>query len=948
VPSSPTRPDPDSVGGWSDPGAPGSDAAAPAEQGPRYVVGALLGRGGMGAVHAARDQVLGRDVALKELAPNLADSPGAAARLAREAAITSRLDHPGIVAVHDRGLLPDGRPYYTMRLVRGRTLGRAAGEARDNDTRRQLFRHVLAAAEAVAAAHDVGVVHRDLKPANILIGPHGETQVVDWGLATPTAAAADRWLDLPAMAATGPVGTAPFASPEQARGAPTDPRHDVWSLGQTLAEVAGDEPPPELAAIVARATAADIDLRYPDAAAFADDLLRWFDGRRVGAHVYSPTELLRRTVAAYRLPLTVGAAAFLLVAASLAGGWWQTQRALERAQGAEADARAALADLRLEQAVVAARSGAREAAERLALHVLQERDDPLARGVFAAFGRAARPTLVGDLPGPSCAWQTLAPAGDWVLCGTADTVNRWEGGATIWSVPMRSTWGDVQGDSALVEDSTGHTVALDVVTGERRGRWGANRTGWVPAAAPRVVWNGARPLGVGEAVGPGCGDRLQVGAIGPDGRLAAVCDDGRLLLGTGENPASLVVATEVHGDHSATALAWTPDGLVVVGTLRGRIHVFDGASGQLLARGGTTLGAIRTLRIGPDGNHVAIGGSVGGVGLWRRDTGALVAEVPAARPFAVALTAAGLVVSDGRLRTWRLPRGAPALLQATAGLADVSASPGGERAATASGGGGVGLVDLRDGTTEQLRLGDHVVKAVAFDQTGSRLMATGMAAPFVAIAAEGGTWLPLPSPPSLRRLAWLADGSVVGVDLHAGLVRWEAPDRPPQVLAPARLFVDLERDAESLVALDSLGQIDRLDGASLTPLAAVPGARAIAARAGRLAIAMPDGVLLREGGVDRRLAVDSPLDLAFSADGGRVAAGALDGDIRVWDVVSGRLIGVLPGHSERVVAVEFLPDGDLLSASWDKTARVWSLAALERPVDVLAGEVALAWGDQAP
>ena len=395
-----------SFGGFSDPGLlPGEEPTNPILDGPRYEVGALLGQGGMGTVHVARDRTLGRDVALKELRPELAEEAQAKGRLAREAAITSRLEHPSIVPVHDVGRLPDGRPYYTMRLVRGRTLARAAAEAQGAEDRRALVRHVLAAAEAVAAAHDAGIVHRDLKPANILIGRHGETQVIDWGLASPTPEAAARWGDLPGGALLGPVGSDRYMAPEQARGEAPDPRHDVWSLGRTLGRVVGgaDEAlPPELAAIVARATAALPADRYPDAGAFAEDLLRWFEGRRVGAYTYSPAELLRRTVAAWRLPLAVGGLGAAAVAVAVAVGFWQTSQGLERAL--EAEAEEALAELRLDQAVSATLAGDRERAERLALGVLEHREDPLARGVLAAFGRASRPVLLREEAAPVCAW----------------------------------------------------------------------------------------------------------------------------------------------------------------------------------------------------------------------------------------------------------------------------------------------------------------------------------------------------------------------------------------------------------------------------------------------------------------------------------------------------------------------------------------------------------------
>lgn len=963
MPSNSKPPDPDepSQGGWSSPGLLGVDGpAAEPPRGARYVVGALLGRGGMGAVHAARDTTLGRDVALKELQPELAGNPAAAARLAREAAITGGLDHPGIVAVHDRGRLPDGRPFYTMRLVRGGTLARAAAEGMTPDSRRTLVRHVLAAAEAVAAAHDAGVVHRDLKPQNILIGAHGETQVVDWGLATPTAAAAARWPDLPPGETRGAVGTPPYTSPEQAAGEPADPRHDVWSLGVTLGKVVGGDLPPELQAIYARATA-PLGERYPDAAAFADDLLRWFEGRRVSAHTYSAGELLRRTMSAYRLPLGIGAAGLLAVSVAVAGGWWQTTRSLGRALGAEAaalanerEARASLADLRLERAVAATRAGARETAETLAIAVLLQREDPLARGVFAAFGRAERPALVKDEDGPKCTWSALpaGEAGTWVLCGTADGITRWQDGSPVWTNRVAAAGAEIRGDWVVAWDGAGNTIAVEAATGVERGRWPVGGADWVPRAPPRTIWTAAGPFGMAAEPASGCRAQLAVATVSDSGRLAAFCDDGTLLLGTTADPVRRRVPTEAFGDHVAMSASWTPDGRVIAGTLRGRVLVFDGQTGAALASLATDFGLIDALRVSPDASptagHAAIGGSLGGVGLLRLDTYTLVGELPAAPGRAFTFVPEGVRVHEAdRIRTWRLPDGAPSVQRGTAGLADVAGSPDGALVATAGGDGGVVTVSLDDGRATRVDLGERVVKSVMFDPRGAGLVAVGMAPPFLAVRAPGAReWRALRGARPLRRVAWLSDGSIVGIDMDAGLYRWSDLEAEPEVLAPDRCFADLERDGDLLVLLDSDGGVDRLAGTVFTGRTTYPGARAVSLRGGRLAVATPDALQLIDAAGERRVPVPGPplVDVAFSADGARVAAGSVDGTVYVWDASSGALLGQLPGHTERVTGVEFLPDGDLVTTSWDKSLRVWDLGALGRPVADLAAEVEASWG----
>src|SRR5262245_36216669 len=170
---------------------PAGDLTWPPPQGPRYRPQRLYAQGGLGEVHVAADSELGRTVALKRVRPDrLAE--GSIHRFLREAEITARLEHPGIVPVYGLVSDEDGQPTYAMRFVEGETLKEAIdrfhrGEPSSPSERRLAFRQLLdhfrAACQAVAYAHSRGVLHRDLKPANLLLGKFGETLVVDWGLA---------------------------------------------------------------------------------------------------------------------------------------------------------------------------------------------------------------------------------------------------------------------------------------------------------------------------------------------------------------------------------------------------------------------------------------------------------------------------------------------------------------------------------------------------------------------------------------------------------------------------------------------------------------------------------------------------------------------------------------------------------------------------------------------
>ncbi|HEY1434949.1 MAG TPA: serine/threonine-protein kinase, partial [Thermoanaerobaculia bacterium] len=204
----------------------------------KYRILEELGRGGMGTVYLAEDSVLGRAVALKVIATSAAHA-GAAERMWNEARVLARLEHPGIVPVHDAGALPDGRIFYAMKRVDGKRLDELAG-VMPVPERLRTFRRLC---ETVAFAHDRGIAHRDLKPENVMVGPFGEVLVMDWGVAKALAAEprpqASEALVAPAGAATAEgavVGTLSYMAPEQAEGAGdrTGTPADVYGLGAIL------------------------------------------------------------------------------------------------------------------------------------------------------------------------------------------------------------------------------------------------------------------------------------------------------------------------------------------------------------------------------------------------------------------------------------------------------------------------------------------------------------------------------------------------------------------------------------------------------------------------------------------------------------------------------------------------------------------------------------------
>ena len=278
--------------------------------GTRYRLVERVARGGMGVVYAAHDELLERRVALKVLdAPD--PSGGLASRLNREARVLARLEHPGIVPVHDVGTLADGRVFYTMKFVEGQRLDKHIEAVASLQDRLRLFLRIC---DSVAFAHARGVLHRDLKPANVMVGAFGEVLVMDWGLAKIFRDAADldnatddpeaTVLQAPGASKMEPdqtkatavtdhgtiLGTPGYMSPEQARGDIThlDERSDIYSLGAVLQFLSTPATRPSsqirlrrdkaLEAICAKATAAEPGGRYTSVTELAADVSRYLDG----------------------------------------------------------------------------------------------------------------------------------------------------------------------------------------------------------------------------------------------------------------------------------------------------------------------------------------------------------------------------------------------------------------------------------------------------------------------------------------------------------------------------------------------------------------------------------------------------------------------------------------------------------------------------------------------
>ena len=305
--------------------------------GVRFRILRLHRSGGLGLVYVARDDELHREVALKEIREQHAHDPDSRSRFVQEAEITGRLEHPGIIPVYGMGTYADGRPFYAMRFIKGDNLKDAIARFHEADVSgrepgertlvmRELLGRFVAVCNAMAYAHSRGILHRDLKPTNILLGPFGETLVVDWGLAKPVgrpkeASRTDEATLRPDSAGSSKMtlagdtpGTPAYMSPEQAAG-DVDRlglSSDVYSLGATLYCLLTGKPPfedpdvvlvlgkvrrgefpppsaikrgidPALEAICLKAMALVPDGRYASSIALADDIEHWLADEPVSA-----------------------------------------------------------------------------------------------------------------------------------------------------------------------------------------------------------------------------------------------------------------------------------------------------------------------------------------------------------------------------------------------------------------------------------------------------------------------------------------------------------------------------------------------------------------------------------------------------------------------------------------------------------------------------------------
>jgi len=397
----------------------------------RFEVRGFLGRGGVGSVYRAHDPVLGREVAIKALAEAFRADSAALRRFEREARMLATVNHPNVAAIHGFEVI-DGAPYLVLELVDGETLEERLG--RGPMPWREAAEVARQIAEALEEAHRKGVVHRDLKPANVKLAGPGRVKVLDFGLARAVPSSSDGTLpdDLPSLAATGSgaiLGTAPYMSPEQARGLPVDARSDLWALGcvvyemlagrrafagrnvaDVLAAVVRDEvdwaalpadTPAALRRLIERCLHREVRQRLQDAGDARLELADLLASAQPASAVRSPTGRARHASIAI---------AWLVIAGALAALW--VAQARPRAAGPAA---------RVMRLALPTPAGIDLAEDFAAPFTLSPDGSTLvflgvdASGTKRLFVRALDEVEARPLPGTEGAWQPFfSPDGRWV------------------------------------------------------------------------------------------------------------------------------------------------------------------------------------------------------------------------------------------------------------------------------------------------------------------------------------------------------------------------------------------------------------------------------------------------------------------------------------------------------------------------------------------------------
>jgi WD40 repeat protein len=883
-------------------------------------------RGGLGRITRAQDTRTGRFVAIKEMLTHDAD---AAARFVREAMVTANLQHPAIMPVYEVGMWPDGKPFYAMKLVRGRAFNEVIAATKDLDGRLALISHVAAIADALAYAHGERVIHRDLKPHNVLCGAFGETVVIDWGLArrlddTETPATMDESTNTaPGETHVGTVmGTPSYMPPEQARGERADQQSDVYAIGAILYHLLAGRPPhvgrgidtllervmnatPEklpaevprdLIAIVERAIARERAERYPSAAELASDLRRFMTGRLVLAHHYTRRQRLARFLSRNRSAVAVAGAALAIVGVV-------ATVAIRNIVIAHAEARGRLVASYVDRAGLELVNG--QPARSLAYTIASAQVAGLTpqTRLMAAHALDQLPPLRWWIA-PTLTSPVFAP-GSHDLLILSNGVARWnpDTDRTVWRV-----WGSRQGNLQLVGRDTllsAHDNSVSLISvadgasiAELPGSAGAHYNGWIS------VDDGERWLAAATA------DRIDLFDITKRTLVASVP--------FANGPLMQMMAD---GEH---IIVQGPTKVMSVLDRSGKVvATFKAALGNVLPAGDELVYALPVENNGIA--HLAVADWTGKV---RLDLPIGISPI-AALAVDVAAKRIALGTEDGVVQVRSLVSG-EASWQASLGDRAGAVLFDGNVLRVASSNTVVGF-DVTSGLEVERASIPTTGLALLASDDHARVAALVMGAGIAVWAPARGELVPLaPTPANVTDFALAPNGTVITAG-DDGEIHELRDGRSVRRLGSGSAIKTLARlDDGTLITASADGTIvvrDR-DGRELRRFAGGVSAKP-SPDGHQIATATSDGTVAiwdpATGTRIRTLGKISPVSsIRWSSDGRRIAALSTLGNVSVWDV-SGRVVREIRRGNLSAMSIAFSNDGKWLARSGEPADTLFAL-----------------------